>query len=101
MLKACPNMRCPNVFTPNGDDVNERFQPFTYSMVEANMKIFNRWGRPVYKYEGAIPPSSLWGWDGTVNGGAKAATGTYYYVLDLKGVDGNKYSDQGTVTLLR
>lgn len=100
-VEGLPEYEMPNVFTPNGDDVNERFQPFTYSMVEANMKIFNRWGRPVYKYEGAIPPSSLWGWDGTVNGGAKAATGTYYYVLDLKGVDGNKYSDQGTVTLLR
>jgi hypothetical protein len=36
-----------------------------------------------------------------VNGGPKAASGTYYYVLDLKGIDGVRYSDQGTVTLLR
>ncbi len=100
-VEGMPEYDMPNVFTPNGDDVNDRFQPYTYSMVEANMKIFNRWGRPVYTYEGAIPPSSLWGWDGTMGGGAKAAPGTYYYVLDLKGVDGNVYSDQGTVTLLR
>jgi len=100
-VEGIPEYDMPNVFTPNGDDVNEFFQPYTYSMVEANMKIFNRWGRPVYNYEGAIPPSSLWGWDGTVNGGPKAASGTYYYVLDLKGIDGVRYSDQGTVTLLR
>ncbi|MCF8459535.1 MAG: gliding motility-associated C-terminal domain-containing protein [Flavobacteriales bacterium] len=100
-VEGLPEYEMPNVFTPNGDDVNELFQPYTYSMIEANMKIFNRWGRPVYKYEGPIPPSNLWGWDGTVNGGAKAATGTYYYVLNLKGIDGVDYLDQGTVTLLR
>ena len=70
-------------------------------MVEANMQVFNRWGRPVFTYEGAIPPTQLWGWDGTINGGAKAAAGTYYYILDLKGTDGNNYPEQGNVTLIR
>ena len=100
-IEGIPEYEVGNVFTPNGDELNERFQPFTYSMVEANMKVFNRWGRPVYKFDGAIPLVDLWGWDGTINGGAKAAEGTYYYVLDLKGTDGNNFSEQGTVTLVR
>ncbi|MDB4655480.1 PKD domain-containing protein [Flavobacteriales bacterium] len=100
-IEGIPEYEVGNVFTPNGDELNERFQPFTYSMVEANMQVFNRWGRPVYKYDGLIPPIELWGWDGTINGGAKAAEGTYYYVLDLKGTDGNNFSEQGTVTLVR
>ncbi|MGB0916284.1 MAG: lectin-like domain-containing protein [Flavobacteriales bacterium] len=100
-IEGVPEYQVGNVFTPNGDDLNERFQPYTFAMVEASMKVFNRWGRPVYNYDGAIPPVELWGWDGTINGGAKAAEGTYYYVLALKGTDGNNFSEQGTVTLVR
>lgn len=100
-IEGLPEYEIPNVFTPNGDDLNERFQPETYAVSEAVMKIFNRWGRPVFSYEGAVPPVDSWGWDGTVNGGGKAASGTYYYVLDLKGVNGDNFSEKGTVTLLR
>ncbi len=100
-VEGVPEYEVPNVFTPNGDEFNERFQPYTYAMVEADMKIYNRWGRPVYKYSGLIPPVDVWGWDGNVNGGAQAATGTYYYILDLKGTDGNNFSEHGTVTLVR
>lgn len=100
-VEGIPDYETPNVFTPNGDALNERFQPQTYAMTSASLHIFNRWGRPVFKYDGAIPPSELWGWDGTVNGGPKADAGTYYYILDLQGVDGNSYPEQGSVTLLR
>lgn len=100
-IEGIPEYEVPNVFTPNGDDINERFQPETYAVTEAVMKIFNRWGRPVFSYEGAIPSIDSWGWDGTINGGAKAAAGTYYYVLDLKGVNGDNFSEKGTVTLVR
>ena len=48
-----------------------------------------------------IPPVDSWGWDGTINGGGKAVQGTYYYILDLKGVNGDNFSEKGTVTLLR
>lgn len=100
-IEGIPEYEVPNVFTPNGDDINERFQPETYAVTAAVMKIFNRWGRPVFSYEGAIPSIDSWGWDGTINGGAKAAAGTYYYVLDLKGVNGDNFSEKGTVTLVR
>ena len=100
-IEGLPEYEIPNVFTPNGDDLNERFQPETYAVSEAVMKIFNRWGRPVFSYEGAVPPVDSWGWDGTINGGAKAASGTYYYLLDLKGVNGDNFSEKGTVTLVR
>lgn len=102
-IEGEPEFEVPNVFTPNGDDINDRFEPATSFVEDASMKIFNRWGRPVFKFDGAIAglPVSSWGWDGTINGGAKAASGTYYYVLDLKGVNGENFSEQGTVTLVR
>ncbi len=100
-VEGIPEYEVPNVFTPNGDDVNDRFEPYTYAMVEARMKVFNRWGRPVYKYEGGIPLTGSWGWDGNIDGGGTASQGTYYYILDLKGTNGDNFSEQGTVTLLR
>lgn len=100
-VEGLPEYEIPNVFTPNGDDFNDRFMPTTYAMVEARMKVYNRWGRPVFNYEGGIPLTDSWGWDGTISGGTKAAEGTYYYVLDLKGINGSSFSEQGTVTLLR
>lgn len=100
-VEQAPFFEATNVFTPNGDEWNELFRPTTFAMTEASMEIFNRWGRPVFKYEGIIPEAEDWGWDGTINGGPKAAAGTYYYILNLKGLDGGNYVDQGTVTLLR
>jgi len=100
-IEGVPEYEVPNVFTPNGDDFNEYFEPFTYAITDAEMKIFNRWGRPVYKYEGPVVTGTNWGWDGSINGGAEAATGTYYYILDMKGTDGNVFNQQGTVTLVR
>lgn len=101
-IDGFPEFEMPNVFTPNGDGLNELFEPSTVFVEDAALKIFNRWGRPVYSFEGAIGGAATgWGWDGTINGGAKAAAGTYYYVLDLKGVNGDTFAQQGTVTLVR
>lgn len=99
--EGLPEFEIPNVFTPNGDNVNDRFQPSTYAMVQANLKVFNRWGRTVFQYDGGIPSADGWGWDGNLGGGGKASPGTYYYVIDLTGVNGDNFSEQGTVTLLR
>lgn len=100
-LDALPDFEVPNVFTPNGDDINDRFEPYTYAISEVNMRIFNRWGRPVHTYEGPLDPGLPWGWDGSVNGGAEAAAGTYFFMLDMIGIDGARFTEQGTVTLVR
>lgn len=100
-IEGIPEYRVPNVFTPDGDGINDRFQPETYAMVEAELKVFSRWGRSLYTYSGPVQDDLLWGWDGTASGGPPAADGTYYYVLSLRGTDGNLYGEQGTVTLLK
>jgi gliding motility-associated-like protein len=101
-IEGEPEYVLPNVFTPNGDGTNDRFYAETSFVEDASLKVFNRWGRPVFSYDGTIKNlNDTWGWDGSINGGAKAASGTYYYILDLKGVNGENFSEQGTVTLLR
>ncbi len=100
-LTGLPEFTVGNVFTPNGDAVNDRFEPYTYAVTEANCRIFNRWGRPVFTFEGPVVSGTPWGWDGTVNGGAEAASGTYYFMLEMVGTDGARFNERGSVTLLR
>ena len=65
----------PNVFTPNGDGINDRFLE---NMPEVELIILNRWGQQVYK--------GFDGWDGTFNGQEMSA-GTYYYLITLPNGD--------------
>lgn len=76
----CPNFTLPDVFTPNNDGQNDVFNPFPYKYVkDVNMKIFTRWGTPVFE---TTNPDI--GWKGTVNNGDKpCSSGTYYYVCEV------------------
>ena len=76
----CINFKLPNVFTPNGDGINDYFQSSRYSTVEwVDMKIFNRWGTLVFKTE---DPDIKW--DGKrMNSNQIVSPGVYYYVCDV------------------
>jgi gliding motility-associated-like protein len=100
-LEGRPEFIIPNVFTPNGDAINDRFEPYTFAITGANFRIFNRWGLSVHSFEGPLLPGVQWGWDGNINGGAQAAAGTYYYMVNLTGTDGKTHSLNGAVTLIR
>ncbi|MCQ2204117.1 MAG: gliding motility-associated C-terminal domain-containing protein [Bacteroidales bacterium] len=86
----------PNVFTPNGDDVNDEFRCAYKSLKTYEITIYNRWGREVYH---STDPSK--GWDGK-EGNAKAAEGLYMYVAEATGYDkGVRIRKHGSVTLVR
>ena len=85
-----------NVFTPNGDNVNDFFSFSEYAMQEITVEIFNRWGQIVYSWN---TPS--YEWDGRDYDGRNLAEGVYYYVLSSQGLDGELYSEKGSITLLR
>ena len=62
----------PNVFTPNGDGINDQLQIVGIDNTQDySIKIYNRWGRKVYEGTNALAH-----WDG---GNSKA--GTYFYEL--------------------
>jgi len=100
-VEAIPEYMMPNVFTPNQDDINDFFQPESYAMIEANLNIYNRWGRPVFAFGGNIPQDDSWGWNGSDNGNSQASEGTYFYLLEMVGINGVNYTEQGAVTLIR
>ena len=66
----------PNVFTPNGDGVNEVFSVKSYGITSLSANIFDRWGRKVAQWDGV---SGFW--DGKNTSGKVSSNGVYYYVI--------------------
>ncbi len=92
---ACP-VEMPNVFSPNGDGVNDLFTFYTECAVDVlSLQIFNRWGGLVYNGHGDTA-----GWDGKV-GSREAPMDVYVYILVIDDpVDGERVI-RGDVTLVR
>ncbi len=85
------NTELPNVFTPNGDGVNDVFEIKDLEKNYPNFEIqfFDRNGAVLYSYShnGDINATPIW-WDGT-HKGKKLPTGTYYFSLNYN-QDGKK-----------
>ena len=90
MAGAC--IKIPDVFTPNGDGINDEWIIENIDMFpEATVYVFNRWGQMMYKGTGNDEP-----WDGRYRGHFVPA-GTYLYIVDLyQRTDAYK----GTVTVI-
>jgi len=89
----------PNVFTPNGDGVNDYFFPrglLTRGVAGFHMQVFNRWGQLVYESRNI----SDMGWDGRFNG-QPAQEGVYVYQISAAFRNSTVQRFQGNVTLLR
>lgn len=89
----------PNVFTPNGDGVNDYFFPrglLTRGVTNFHMQIFNRWGQIVYESRNLTDR----GWDGRFNGDP-VQEGVYVYHVSAGFRNGGVERYQGNVTLLR
>ena len=82
-----------NVFTPNGDGVNDTWEIDNISLYpDVEVFVFNQWGDKVFSSEGKYEP-----WDGTFKGKELPAA-TYYYTLNLHNGDA-PYS--GSVTIMK
>ena len=89
------NIWVPNVFTPNGDGVNDEFKVAYRSIESYRCRIYNQWGRKVYDSTDITK-----GWDGTI-GGSQASIGAYFYIIDAKGTDGKVWKKRGDINLVR
>ncbi len=85
----------PNVFTPNGDGLNDFFLPRLLNVRSFELQIFNRWGKMEYAATDQQP-----GWNGT-NKGAESETGIYMYHITATFLDGTTVTRSGSVILLR
>jgi gliding motility-associated-like protein len=82
-------LEIPNVFTPNGDGINDVFIVKSKSLRSMNIRIYNRWGGQVHSWKYSNIQSSDYTiehsvWDGRV-GNRMATPGVYYYVIQYEG----------------
>ena len=83
----------PNVFSPNGDGVNDFFIFKHQSLQSCRVTIVDRNGKVVYKKK--FDDIYTWdGWDGNMHdSNRRAPEGQYYYVVEALGYDGVEYQD--------
>ncbi|MEL6135378.1 MAG: gliding motility-associated C-terminal domain-containing protein, partial [Bacteroidota bacterium] len=88
-----PDLKVPNVFSPNGDGKND-FLVIDYTGNERyTFEVIDRWGRRVYRTDSGSNNF----WDGKNANGNNLPVGVYYYTLILNGEKVYK----GEITLLR
>lgn len=90
----------PNVFTPNNDQKNDRFEVVGEGIQQFHMEIYDRWGLKMFE-----TANQSNGWNGGLDNAAAAAVpdGTYYYIIDFKDICSDEpfTTHKGHVTLLR
>ncbi|MEI8205111.1 MAG: gliding motility-associated C-terminal domain-containing protein, partial [Bacteroidota bacterium] len=87
------SLQFPNVFTPNGDGVNDKFEIVGLKPEKENkLEVFNRWGKKVYEKSSY---DNSWSGEG-------ASDGTYYFIFTWKSYTlGREASYSGSVMILR
>ncbi len=79
-----PTFVLPNVFTPNGDEINDtwgiNFSTVNSHITNFKMSIYDRWGLLVYSTNPDVStPKSKW--DGRTTAGIECNAGVYFYVI--------------------
>ncbi|MBS3915177.1 MAG: PKD domain-containing protein [Bacteroidetes bacterium] len=89
----------PTAFTPNRDNINDRYKPVVFNLDKMEYLIYNRWGELVYKGDLQSP-----GWDGTYMN-ANAQDGVYIIYVNYTYSNGPFNHEQqtasGSFTLVR
>ncbi len=84
----------PNVFTPNGDGINDLFTFNTMNVAELEVIIVNRWGNLVYESD-----DINFSWNGKDRSGNLVTEGVYFFQYKITGVMGDEKSGHGFVTV--
>jgi gliding motility-associated-like protein len=99
-VKDCnPSIEIPNVFTPNGDGINDTFNFSIVGASDVSFTIFNRWGLEIQTTTLKQPTTFIW--DGRITSGIECSDGVYFYSLSYKLVNGDLINKKGFITLMR
>lgn len=97
LINVVPNffIIIPNVFSPNGDGVNDVFELDLAGVNTLHVEIYDRWGLFMYGYD------TLTGsWNGEKDG-KEASEGVYYYIIQLMDSQNTEHKYTGHITLTR
>ncbi|HMQ46027.1 MAG TPA: choice-of-anchor L domain-containing protein [Saprospiraceae bacterium] len=93
----------PNAFSPNGDQVNDRFIPFAnnYQITRiVQFQVFDRWGGQVFVQNDIPANDDAYGWDGSARG-QLMDVGVYTYFVEFELRSGKIERIGGHVVLMR
>jgi gliding motility-associated-like protein len=95
-INCTTKISLPDLFTPNGDGVNDVIKPIIPSIKKFRcFKVFNRWGNLVFE---TIDSSK--GWDGTFRGKNQPSE-TYLWLVEGVDSNGKEVKVTGMFTLFR
>jgi gliding motility-associated-like protein len=89
-------MNPPNVFTPNGDGINDVFHINAYGLANYKIEIFDRWG--LLMFEGTGDNND---WTGRDMAGEPVSAGVYYYIITASDLKGKSFNTKGFVEVIR
>jgi len=91
----------PNIFSPNGDMINDYFNLYSSEegITNISIQIFDRWGGMVYENQHYKIGVSQ-GWDGKLNG-EYLNPNVYVYLIGVERITGNEEVIKGSVVLVR
>ena len=94
----------PNVFSPNGDGVNDYFSIYNSYGAESIIllfSVFDRWGNLVFERKNLlIDKIDFHLWDGTSNG-IELVPGVYVYNIEILNSNNNIIRNGGEITILK
>lgn len=96
-LVFASEMLLPSAFTPNNDDINDKFHPELRFITNGEMQIYDRWGSLLFETEDLDE-----GWDGHLGSNfEEVPAGNYIYKIRAIDKDNKVYFKTGTITLIR
>jgi gliding motility-associated-like protein len=99
-VKDCnPTIEIPNVFTPNGDGINDTFNFSIVGASDVSFMIYNRWGN-IIKNSTLITNTYIL-WDGHTTSGEACSEGIYFYTLQYTDSKGDVVNKKGFITLMK
>jgi gliding motility-associated-like protein len=85
----------PNIFSPNGDGINDMLFAYIRGIKKLTFRMYNRWGEKVFETDDALV-----GWDGIYKS-KEAEPGLYVYDIYAIWWDNETVKEKGSVTLVR
>jgi gliding motility-associated-like protein len=102
LVKNQVDIYVPNVFSPNGDGLNDFWtvQTGVQGLSLHSLYIFDRWGDQLYGLEEPIPVNEWSGWDGSFRGDP-VNPGVFVYFLEVQLPNGEIVLKKGDMTVVR
>ena len=97
LVDPCDEPKGSNVFSPNGDGLNDGWSLEILGATCYEVEIYNRWGMLIYTLT-----SNGASWDGTIEKSQMdAPEGTYYYLLSYCDYKEDTFRKRGYISLVR